>query len=190
MTEAARFRVLCLSGSLRAVSGNTALLRVAGRLAPAALQLSLYEGMGALPLFNPDRDVDPLPETVLALRRAVGESDALIVACPEYAHGIPGPFKNLLDWLVGSLEFPGKPVAQWNASARGSHHAQAALREVLQTMSAQVLDDAAAEVPLPGAGCAAETLLGQPEQVARIDEALKRLRHQLHELAALQSGND
>lgn len=152
MTAGARFRVLCLSGSLRGVSGNTALLRAAHTLAPIELELSLYEGMGALPLFNPDLDVEPLPETVSALRRVVGTSDALIVACPEYAHGIPGPFKNLLDWLVGSLEFPGKPVAQWNASGRGSHHAQAALREVLQTMSAQVLDSATAEVPLPGGG--------------------------------------
>ncbi|SFS03341.1 NAD(P)H-dependent FMN reductase [Dyella sp. OK004] len=188
MTAGARFRVLCLSGSLRGVSGNTALLRAARTLAPIELELSLYESMGALPLFNPDLDVEPLPETVIALRRAIGASDALIVACPEYAHGIPGPFKNLLDWLVGSLEFPGKPVAQWNASGRGSHHAQAALREVLQTMSAQVLDSATAEVPLPGAGCTVESLLEQAEQTARIGDALGRLLQALHELAALEAG--
>jgi NAD(P)H-dependent FMN reductase len=168
-------RILCLSGSLRGVSANTALLRACRELAPASLQLTLFERMGELPLFNPDLDADPLPPAVLALREAVGRSDALLVACPEYAHGVPGPFKNLLDWLVSSLEFPGKPVAQWNASGRGSHHAQDALREVLTTMSARLLDDAAASFPLPGAGASVEELLGDPAQAGRIRMALDRL---------------
>ncbi len=146
-------RILCLSGSLRRNSGNTALLRAAIRLAPESLELDLYQGLGGLPAFNPDDEVDPLPASVQALRGAVGRSDALLIACPEYAHGIPGAFKNLLDWLVGSLEFPGKPVVLVNASARGSMHAQAALREVLQTMSARMLDPACCTIPLPGVGC-------------------------------------
>ncbi len=168
-------RILCLSGSLRAVSANTALLRACRQLAPRTLELTLFERMGELPLFNPDLDTGPLPPVVLALREAVGNSDALVIACPEYAHGVPGPFKNLLDWLVSSLEFPGKPVAQWNASGRGSHHAQDALREVLVTMSAQLLEDAAASFPLPGAGSSVETLLGDPAHVERIRVALDRL---------------
>ncbi len=172
-------RVLCLSGSLRAASANTALLRACRELAPASLTLVLFERMGELPLFNPDLDTDPLPPVVLSLREAVGSSDALIVACPEYAHGVPGPFKNLLDWLVSSLEFPGKPIAQWNASGRGSHHAQDALREVLMTMSAQLLDDAAASFPLPGAGASLEALLGDPAHVDRIRAALDRLASSL-----------
>jgi NAD(P)H-dependent FMN reductase len=172
-------RILCLSGSLRGVSANTALLRACRVLAPSSLQLTLFERMGELPLFNPDLDVEPLPAVVLALREAVGASDALIVACPEYAHGVPGPFKNLLDWLVGSLEFPGKPVAQWNASGRGSHHAQAALREVLLTMSARLLDTAHAEIPLPGAGSSVEAVLAQADQVARIRDGLERLHQAL-----------
>jgi len=105
----AEWRVLCLSGSLRRRSGNTALLLAARQLAPNTLALDMYDGLGQLPLFNPDDEVDPLPASVQALRAAVGTSDALLIACPEYAHGIPGAFKNLLDWLVGSLEFPGKP---------------------------------------------------------------------------------
>ena len=172
-------RILCLSGSLRGVSGNTALLRAARTLAPAALELSLFERMGELPLFNPDLDVEPLPPVVLALREAVGASDAIIVACPEYAHGVPGPFKNLLDWLVSSLEFPGKPIAQWNASGRGSHHAQDALREILTTMSACVLDAAAASFPLPGAGCSVASLLDDPAHAQRIRSALSRLAEAL-----------
>ena len=99
--------MLCLCGSLRRVSANRAALEAARELAPASLQLEIYPGMDALPLFCPDAEVDPLPEPVLDLRAAVGRADALLVACPEYAHGIPGSFKNLLDWLVGALEsFP------------------------------------------------------------------------------------
>lgn len=168
-------RILCLSGSLRGVSANTALLRACRALAPQAWELTLFERMGELPLFNPDLDIEPLPPAVQALRAVIGSSDAIVIACPEYAHGVPGPFKNLLDWLVSSLEFPDKPVAQWNASGRGSHHAQEALREILVTMSARMLDEAAASFPLPGAGCSVESLLGDAAHVERIRAALSRL---------------
>ena len=55
-------RVLCLPGSLRRVSSNRALLQAAAQLAPPALELSVYEGMAALPLFNPDLEIEPLPK--------------------------------------------------------------------------------------------------------------------------------
>src|SRR6185312_12737654 len=114
MTDAAASpkRVSCLCGSLRRVSASRAVLEAARMLAPASLRLEINPGMGvgALPWFSPDAEVDPLPQTVLDLRAAIGRADALLIACPEYAHGIPGAFKNLLDWLVGALEFPGKPV--------------------------------------------------------------------------------
>lgn len=167
--------MLCLSGSLRRRSGNTALLRAASALAPAAMELRVYDGMGALPLFNPDDEAASVPGVVTALREEVGASDALLIACPEYAHGVPGPFKNLLDWLVGSLEFPDKPIALWNASARESHHAQDALREILATMSARLVEAACATVPLPGAGCDVEDILGDPAQSDRIGLALEAL---------------
>ena len=136
------------------------------------LDLQLYDGMAALPLFNPDDEVGPLPAPVLALREAVGQADALLVACPEYAHGVPGAFKNLLDWLVGSLEFPGKPVLLLNASARGSYHAQEALAEILRTMSAALLTSAPVPVALPGAGCTVERVLADVERCAELRVAL------------------
>ena len=92
---------------------------------------------------------------------------------------MPGAFKNALDWLVGSLEFPGKPVALINASGRGSHHAQDALVEILRTMSATVLDEVSGTVPLPGVGCEPAWILDQPvlrealgALLARLDRAL------------------
>lgn len=171
MTAAPR-RVLCLHGSLRRVSSNRAALEAAQRLAPATLELELYKGLGQLPLFNPDDEHDPLPPAVLALREAVGCADALLIACPEYAHGVPGAFKNLLDWLVGSLEFPGKPVLLLNTATRGSYHAQEALAEILRTMSAELLSAQPFPVALPGAGCTATQVLGSADRCAELRAAL------------------
>lgn len=165
-------QVLCLCGSLRRVSSNRAALEATQALAPASLQPALYAGMGALPLFNPDVEIDPLPQAVLDLRTAVGRADALLIACPEYAHGIPGAFKNLLDWLVGSLEFPGKPILLLDTSARDSHHAQDALLEVLKTMSARLLAPEPFPVRLPGAGCSAEAVLASGERRHELQAAL------------------
>jgi len=165
-------RVLCLSGSLRRVSSNTAALQAAQQLASGRLELDLYDGLGTLPLFNPDDDVDPLPRSVLALRAAIGRADVLLIACPEYAHGVPGAFKNLLDWLVGSLEFPGKPVLLLNTAARGSYHAQEALDEILRTMSAQLLTTQPCAVSLPGAGCTKAQVLASAERCAELHAAL------------------
>jgi chromate reductase, NAD(P)H dehydrogenase (quinone) len=165
-------RVLCLSGSLRRVSSNTAALQAARQLAPSTIDLELYEGLGALPLFNPDDEAATVPASVLALREAVGRADALLIACPEYAHGVPGAFKNLLDWLVGSLEFPGKPVLLLNTAARGSYHAQEALAEILVTMSAQLLAAQPVLVALPGAGCSAAQVLASTERCAELRTAL------------------
>ena len=174
MTEAAASpkRVLCLCGSLRRVSANRAALEAAQALAPASLRLEIHRGMDALPPFSPDLEIDPLPRPVLDLREAVGRADALLVACPEYAHGIPGAFKNLLDWLVGALEFPGKPVLLLNTSARSSHHAQDALMEVLRTMSARLLSDDPLPVRLPGAGCSVEAVLASADRRREIEVAL------------------
>jgi len=174
MTDAAAppKRVLCLCGSLRRVSANRAALEAAQALAPVSLQLEIYSGMGALPRFSPDLEVEPLPQTVLDVRAAVGRADALLIACPEYAHGIPGAFKDLLDWLVGALEFPGKPVLLLNTSARGSHHAQDALVEVLKTMSARLLSDDPLPVRLSGAGCTKEAVLASEDRRREIEVAL------------------
>ena len=174
MTSTPR-RVLCLCGSLRRVSSNRAALQAAQQLAPLTLELVIYDGLGALPLFDPDDDVAPWPPSVLALREAVGLADALLVACPEYAHGVPGAFKNLLDWLVGSLEFPGKPVLLLNTAARGSYHAQEALDEILRTMSAQMLSTRPVMVALPGAGCTVEQVLASGQRCSELQLALDTL---------------
>jgi len=136
-------RVLAISGSLRAVSSNTALLEAAAAVAPPGMEIAIFRGLGALPLFNPDLDGEGgAPPEVAALRAQVASAGGVIISSPEYAHGVPGAMKNALDWLVSYPEFAGKPVILWNASAAGGQWAQAALLETLKTMSARVLVEA------------------------------------------------
>ncbi|HEY1543899.1 MAG TPA: NAD(P)H-dependent oxidoreductase, partial [Xanthobacteraceae bacterium] len=86
----------------------------------------------------------------------------LIISSPEYAHGVPGTLKNLLDWLVASVEFPGKPVALINASPR-ARHAQAQLVEILTTMNAVLAPPAPVDIPLLGRQLDAAAIAGDPE---------------------------
>ena len=132
------FNVLALCGSLRAASINAALLHAAARIAAPEADIEVADWLGRLPLYNPDLEnvVDDreLPRAVNALRLAVDAADAILIASPEYAHGISGTLKNALDWLVSFEPFIHKPVAVINASPR-ARHADEALRETLRTMS-------------------------------------------------------
>lgn len=145
MNGAARqFRILAISGSLRARSSNTIVLQAAAALTPDNVEVVMYAGLAELPHFNPDLDRsldDVLPPAATELRTQVGRADALLICSPEYAHGVPGSLKNALDWLVGGAEMPGKPVGVINASF-ASTHAHAQLIETLTTMSARVVPDA------------------------------------------------
>lgn len=170
--------LLAISGSLRTASSNTQLLLAAARLAPANVRIEQYEDLDKLPHFNPDFAASP-PAIVGELFARVGAADGLVISCPEYARGIPGSFKNALDWLVGSLEFPDKPVALFNASPRASA-AQAALRLVLQTMSARIVDEASITVDLLSRKldaqeiASSEMVQGIAEALIRFAEAIRR----------------
>ena len=144
-------KLLALSGSLRARSSNSAVLRSA---------LDFVDGttttadIGALPHFNPDLDSEDAvpPAPVAALRAAVGAADAVLIVSPEYAHGVPGVLKNALDWLVSSGECVHKPIAVITASPfpTGGDHANAQLRETLRMMTGTVVTAACREIPAVG----------------------------------------
>jgi len=93
-------QILAISGSLRAASTNTTLLKAAAALAPEDVMFNLYDGLGDLPHFNPDLDEDPPHATVAEFRFQLGKSAGVIFSSPEYAHGVPGVLKNALDWVV------------------------------------------------------------------------------------------
>ena len=132
--------ILAICGSLRAASSNKALLDAAARLAPDGVRVELFDGIGALPHFNPDLDVDPPPPAVALWRDALRNADALLLSSPEYVHGVPGALKNALDWIVSSGEVGAKPLAQIDTSR--SNFATPQLREVLTTMEARIVAEA------------------------------------------------
>jgi len=166
-------RVLAISGSLRAASINSALLRTAARLAPPEIEITLCSVVGELPLFNPDLELH-VPPSVARLRAEVAAADALLIASPEYAHGVTGTIKNALDWLVSFEAFVNKPVAVLNASPR-AHHADSALRETLRTMSAVIVEAASVSIPLLGANITEAGMTELPSVINAIRESFAAL---------------
>ena len=165
-------KILALCGSLRAASMNAALLRATARLAPDGLAVEIFPGLGGLPLFNPDLEAH-MPAPARNLHAAVAACDALLIASPEYAHGVSAVIKNALDWLVSFPPFVDKPVAIFNASPR-SVHADASLREILTTMSAQLVTEACLALPLRSTGITEQGILDS-EHAAAIRRALTLL---------------
>lgn len=130
--------VLGIAGSLRRGSYNRMLLEAARGVAPAGVDLAVYERLGSIPLFDEDLEsaTDGGPDEVRRLRAEVAAADGLLIATPEYNWSIPGVLKNAVDWLSrpGPAEvLLGKPVAIVGASGGrwGTRLSQAALRQVL-----------------------------------------------------------
>ncbi|NOU00040.1 MAG: NAD(P)H-dependent oxidoreductase [Gallionella sp.] len=152
---------------------NSALLCATARLAPKDISIQVFQGIGDLPLFNPDIEfTDPAP--VVKFRAQVIAADALIIASPEYAHGVTGVLKNALDWLVGSEAFVNKPIALFNASP-SSVYAPAALKEIVRVMSARVVDEASIDLPIRGAKLDEDGIYEDVKMSAAIRTALQAL---------------
>jgi NAD(P)H-dependent FMN reductase len=134
-----------MSGSLKRASTNGALLRAAAALAPNSMQFTFYDQqIGELPHFRPELDEEGAlpPPQVAEFRRLLAESDAVLISCPEYGHGVPGSFKNAIDWTISSGEFARKPVALLMASPSGAEHAWAALAATLRVIEADLVFEA------------------------------------------------
>ncbi|MGH2858821.1 MAG: NADPH-dependent FMN reductase [Solirubrobacteraceae bacterium] len=144
-------RILGISGSLRAASYNTALLRAAGGLAPADVTLDTYRDLESLPPYNEDRDGPEPPVEVARLREEIAAADAVLFATPEYNTTMPGQLKQVVDWASRphgpGAALWGKPVAVVGASITdyGAMWAQDHLRRALGIAGARVLD---AELPV------------------------------------------
>jgi NAD(P)H-dependent FMN reductase len=127
-------RVLLVCGSLQRCSANRAALDVArAALSASRVEVSAFGGLGSIPPLNPDRGDDP-GEAVCAFRAEIGAADAVLIAAPEYAGAIAGVVKNALDWIVGSGDLYGKPVALLSAGTTGGVFAR---RDLVRTLSWQ-----------------------------------------------------
>lgn len=137
-------RIVALSGSLRAASLNTALLRALRDVAGDDVDVVIAPPL-QLPLFDEELEASR-PREVVDLADLVASADAVAIATPEYNHGMTGVLKNALDWLSrGDRPLRGMPVAVMGASPGmiGTARAQEHLRGVLSALGATTL-------PAPG----------------------------------------
>ncbi|MDP2712196.1 MAG: NAD(P)H-dependent oxidoreductase [Solirubrobacteraceae bacterium] len=139
-------RVLGISGSLRRGSHNTRLLRAAALQLPPGAQLELFEQLAAVEPYCEDHDGDATPAGAADLRTAIAQSDAMLIATPEYNASLPGQLKNALDWAsrpYATNVLRGKPVTVIGASTGifGAVWAQAEVRKAVGASGALVLGD-------------------------------------------------
>ncbi len=165
-------RILGISGSLRAGSHNTELLRAAAELLPSGAELELFDRLREIPPFDADIEDSP-PPAVIALKEAIAEADAILIATPEYNHSIPGVLKNALDWVsrpIAANPMRGKPALVIGASTGmfGAVWAQAETRKVLGALGARVLDEELPVAQAPGG-------LDDHELTARLADLLNDL---------------
>ncbi|WP_075077267.1 NADPH-dependent FMN reductase [Phycisphaera mikurensis] len=166
-------RIAGLCGSLRANSVHARVLKATRTLFPEYAELETSDLPARLPLFNPDLEADP-PRTVTSCREWVAACDGLLLASPEYAHGISAHIKNTLEWLVSVPAATDKPVLVINARA-GAHHADAALREVLRTMGVVLLGDRSVQLPAFPANLSAGDIAATPDLAQRVQKGLESL---------------
>ncbi|HEY1644526.1 MAG TPA: NAD(P)H-dependent oxidoreductase [Streptosporangiaceae bacterium] len=172
----AQTRILLISGSTRAGSGNTSALRTIQAVAPAGVSAELYDGLAGLPAFNPDQDGADVPAPVAGLRAQIAAADAVVVCTPEYAGTLPGSFKNLLDWTVGGGELYGKPVAWVNvANAGRGGGAQETLLTVLGYVGASIVEDACRRLPVAREWAGADGTITDPEFRAEMTDVATAL---------------
>ncbi|MBD8890514.1 NADPH-dependent FMN reductase [Roseibium litorale] len=165
--------LLAICGSLRAASSNRALLEAAQELAPEGMVISLYNGLAGLPHFSPDLEsAETLPDEVTQLRSSVAAADGLLIACPEYMHCLPGSFKNMLDWLVGCTDFPGKKIALFQAASRHEYVPEM-LRDVLKTMAGEVVEEACLMLPARSNALDKRAISEDKLSAARIQDGLQ-----------------
>ena len=131
--------ILALSGSLKQHSLNSAALRAAASAAARdGIAVRVDDSVRRLPHFDPDLEAAP-PEIVLRFRGACETAAGVLLAVPEYAFGIPGAFKNALDWMVGSGSLYRKPIAVLSVAPPGrGGHVREALSAVLTALDADV----------------------------------------------------
>ncbi len=128
--------VLAFAGSLRKGSYNKALLRNARELAPDSLEISIFDLEG-IPLYNADLEAKGDPERVTEFKNAIQSADGVLIATPEYNHGVPAVSKNAVDWASRppkNAPLNEKPVGIMGASPgqTGTARGQSQLRQAFE----------------------------------------------------------
>ncbi|MEU8590434.1 NAD(P)H-dependent oxidoreductase [Streptomyces sp. NPDC048664] len=178
-------RILALVGSLRAGSHNRQLAEAAAKHAPEGVEVVLFEGLGEIPFYNEDIDVEStVPATATALRTAAGEADGLLLFSPEYNGTIPAVLKNAIDWLsrpYGAGALSGKPVAVVGTAfgQYGGVWAQDEARKAVGVAGAKVVEEAKLSI----AGSMTRFAETHPADDAEVVEGLAKVIEQLSQAA-------
>ncbi|MDQ0969241.1 chromate reductase [Flavobacterium sp. W4I14] len=130
-------KILAISGSTKAVSTNALYITAISRLLGGEFEVTNFPSIADIPHFNPDLDQENPPQAVKELRSSIKKADGIIISSPEYAMGLPGSLKNLLDWTVSSASFSGKPVLALVASTQGQKAYQSII-DILTVIEARV----------------------------------------------------
>ena len=181
-------KILILAGSLRRDSYNRALTRAAAQLAPSGVSIVTFDGLGALPFYDGDLEDEGPPATVVALRRAIVEADALLLATPEYNGATSGVLKNALDWASRGPAriLAGKTVAVMGAST-GAGGAKGGIDSVVRILArtrSDVLDRLVA-VPFAARAFADDLALADAEIRADVAELVTELADRARSKSAL-----
>ncbi|WP_353719667.1 NADPH-dependent FMN reductase [Dyadobacter sp. 676] len=151
-----RIHILGISGSLRADSTNTIILKTVGTLFPSDVTFEIFEGLGEIPHFSPGLDSPGLDspgltdnQALARFKTAIGQADGVVICTPEYAFGVPGTLKNALDWTVGTGEFNDKPVSAISASPlnTGGNNALASLLLTLTALGTRKNEASSLSIP-------------------------------------------
>ncbi len=195
-------RLLLICGSLQKVSSNRAALDVVRDRAMHHADLVCIDAdsVGSVPAFDPDLTDRP-PQPVSSFRAAIGAADAVVISTPEYAAALPGALKNALDWVVGSGELYGKPVALISAGTTGGEFARQQLIRSLTWQGAHIVghlgiaaprtkSDASGRIVDPSTLTEVEALVDQVRGVLEMS-AEKRLAlvQQITEAAGVAPGH-
>ncbi|MDR9418540.1 NADPH-dependent FMN reductase [Gracilimonas sp.] len=136
-------KILAFAGSLRTGSFNKSLLRASKELAPEEMEIHIFDLEG-IPLFNADVEEEGDPERVTAFKESIRTADGILIASPEYNHGMTGVTKNAIDWASRSAKdapISGKPAAVFGASpsVTGTARSQDQLRQSLKSVNVRCM---------------------------------------------------
>lgn len=139
-------KVIAISGSTREKSINHSLIKALASLVDQSIAMTIYNGIGNLPQFNPDHDNEQVDPVVTDFRQQLDCADGVLICTPEYAHGVPGALKNAIDWTISSSQFPHKPTLLITAST-GGHYGHRALLETLIAIEAKNIEKLQMVIP-------------------------------------------
>jgi NAD(P)H-dependent FMN reductase len=165
-------KILAICGSTRKESVNLHLLQAIAQMFEGKVAFEIYRGLGELPHFNQDLDIDPAPAAVEALRSKMLLADGILVCTPEYVFSLPGSLKNVMEWMVSTTILSDKPVALITASSSG-HRAHEALQLLMSTIGARIVGGASLVISAPKNKISTESVITDATTKAEVKELME-----------------